>query len=202
MNSSRNHKRAVFIDRDGTMNVDVGYVSSPDQLELYPWTAGAIRLLNDAGIEAVVVTNQSGIARGFCSEQMLELIHARMTFELKQAGARIDAIFYCPHHPDVGEPPYRAACQCRKPQPGLLQRAAAARGLDLSSCFVIGDKASDIALGQNAGVRSALVLTGYGRETLDNPDLWPCEPDLVADNLLEAVKVILPSFARDGQLAR
>jgi D-glycero-D-manno-heptose 1,7-bisphosphate phosphatase len=189
---------AIFIDRDGTMNVDVGYLSSPDQLEIYPWSAEAVRLINRAGPRVVVVTNQSGVARGFCTEPMLDLIHERLTRDLERDGAHLDAIYYCPHHPEIGDRGYRVACDCRKPRPGLLRRAAEEHGIDLSRSYVIGDKSSDITLARNAGARSALVLTGYGRDTLEHPERWPCEPDLVADNLLEAVRCILDRSQHGG----
>ncbi|HXG65066.1 MAG TPA: D-glycero-beta-D-manno-heptose 1,7-bisphosphate 7-phosphatase [Blastocatellia bacterium] len=182
---------AIFIDRDGTINEDIGYVSGPQELVIYPWAAEAIRLINQAGLKVIVITNQSGIARGYYSEEMLAAIHRQMLAELARAGARIDAIYYCPHHPNFGGPRYQVACECRKPQPGMLYQAAREHRLDLARSFVIGDKASDIMLAQSVGARSALVLTGYGRRTLANRDLYPCEPDIVADDLLEAVKLIL-----------
>jgi D-glycero-D-manno-heptose 1,7-bisphosphate phosphatase len=183
--------RAVFIDRDGTLNEDIGYVSTPDQLKLYPWASEALRLINESGFKAVVITNQSGIARGFCDERTLDAIHSRMIQELAREGARVDAIYYCPHHPETGDARYRIDCNCRKPQTGLLDAASREHNIDLASSFVIGDKASDINLAKNAGARSALVLTGYGRETFDHPKRWPCEPTIVAENLLEAVKRII-----------
>ena len=186
-------RRAIFIDRDGTLNEDIGYVSSPDRLMLYPWASEAVRLINNSGRKAIVITNQSGIARGMYTENALARIHSRMIKELASEGARIDAVYYCPHHPAVGEPPYRLACDCRKPQTGMLDTASREHGIDLARSFVIGDKASDIELAENAGARGALVLTGYGSETLAHPDRWPCKPAVVADNLLEAVKRILDS---------
>jgi len=189
---SRNQKsRAFFIDRDGTLNEDVGYVSTPDELKLFPWAAQSLRLINEAGFKAIVITNQSGIARGLYDERALEAINSRLIEKLAVKGARVDGIYYCPHHPNFGVAPYRANCNCRKPQTGLLDAAAHEQNIALSSSFVIGDKASDINLAKNAGARSALVLTGYGRETLAHPKRWPCEPDFVGENLLDAVKQIL-----------
>ena len=182
---------AIFIDRDGTINEDLGYISTPEDLIVYPWVAEAVRLINEAGLKAIVVTNQSGIARGSCTEDDLRRIHDRMTSELWREGARIDAVYYCPHHPDYGDERYRRECQCRKPQPGMLRAAAREHDIDLGRSWVIGDKASDINLASAAGARGALVLTGYGGETLAYPDRWPCEPELVADNLLDAVRRIL-----------
>jgi D-glycero-D-manno-heptose 1,7-bisphosphate phosphatase len=187
----RQSSRAVFIDRDGTLNEDIGYVSAPDELVIYPWAAEAVRLINESGLLTVVITNQSGIARGMYNEATLGSIHSRMIEELASKGARIDAVYYCPHHPEVGDARYRTACECRKPRTGMLDRAAREHDVDLAQSFVIGDKASDMKLAESAGARAALVLTGYGRETFAHPDRWPCAPEIVAENLLEAVKRIL-----------
>lgn len=184
---------AIFIDRDGTLNEDIGYVSSPAQLVLYPWAAEAVRLINNSGLKAIIITNQSGIARGMYTEDDLDKIHSRMIEELSREGARIDAVYYCPHHPEVGDARYRVACDCRKPRIGMVNAAAREHNIDLARAFVIGDKASDIELAGNAGARGALVMTGYGRETLAHPDRWPCKPAIIARNLLEAVKQILDS---------
>jgi len=181
----------VFIDRDGTLNEDIGYVSTPDELVLYPWAAEAVRLINESGLLTVVITNQSGIARGMYTEETLDAIHSRMIEELAREGARIDAVYYCPHHPEIGDVRYRIACECRKPRTGMLDKAVREHMIDLAQSFVIGDKASDIKLAENAGARGALVLTGYGRETFAHPGRWPCAPEIVAENLLEAVTRML-----------
>lgn len=165
---------------------------------LYPWAAEAVRMVNESGLLAIVITNQSGIARGMYTEERLSSIHLRMIEQLACEGARIDAVYYCPHHPEVGDVRYRIACDCRKPRIGMLDRAARDHRIDLTRSFVVGDKASDINLARNAGARSALVLTGYGRETLSHPDRWPCEPEIIAENLLEAVKQILDSEFMQG----
>lgn len=178
------------MDRDGTINEDTGYVSNVDELTIYPWAAQAVRLINESGMKAVVITNQSGVARGLYTEEALRLIHDHMMEELGRAGARVDAVYYCPHHPEIGDRQYCVACECRKPEPGMLHRAAREHDIDLTRSYVIGDKASDINLAANAGARGALVLTGYGRGTLEGRYL-PCEPDIVADNLLDAVEQIL-----------
>jgi D-glycero-D-manno-heptose 1,7-bisphosphate phosphatase len=192
--NSRQPCAAIFIDRDGTLNQDIGYVSTPDDLVLYPWAAEAVRMVNESGLLAIVITNQSGIARGMYTEERLSSIHLRMIEQLACEGARIDAVYYCPHHPEVGDVRYRIACDCRKPRIGMLDRAARDHRIDLKRSFVVGDKASDINLAGNAGARSALVLTGYGRETLTHPDRWPCEPEIIAENLLGAVKQILDNL--------
>lgn len=183
--------QAIFIDRDGTLNEDIGYVSAPEELILFPWAAQAVRLINRAGLKAIVITNQSGIARGMYTEETLNDIHSTMLELLSRQDARIDAIYYCPHHPEAGSARYRLNCDCRKPKTGMLETAAREHRIDLADSFVIGDKASDIELARNAGARSALVLTGYGRETREHPDRWPCKPDIIAENLLEAAERIL-----------
>jgi len=185
--------RAVFVDRDGTLNEDIGYVSTPEQLVLYPWSAEAVRLINESGLLTVVITNQSGIARGMYTEETLAAIHLRMIEALAREGARIDAVYYCPHHPELGGLRYRIACECRKPRTGMLDKAARELGIDLTRSYVIGDKASDINLAENAGALGVLVLTGYGSETAAQTDRWPCAPEIVAGNLLEAVRRILDS---------
>jgi D-glycero-D-manno-heptose 1,7-bisphosphate phosphatase len=187
---------AFFLDRDGTINEDTGYVSSADELVVYPWAARAVRLINQSGLKTIVITNQSGVARAIYTEDVLAAIHARMIDELARDGARVDAIYYCPHHPRIGDERYRQTCECRKPRPGMLRAAARDHNIDLSRSFVIGDKASDINLAANVGARSALVMTGYGRETLANRDCWPCDPDLVADDLLDAVRQALELIGR------
>jgi D-glycero-D-manno-heptose 1,7-bisphosphate phosphatase len=179
--------RAIFIDRDGTLNEDVGYAASPDEIDIYPWSAEAVQSINESGFKAIVVTNQSGIARGILSEEMLSRIHAKLLGDLAREGARIDAIYYCPHHPRIGPERYKRTCQCRKPAPGMLLQAARDHDIDLSRSFVIGDKSADMNLATNAGARGVLVLTGYGKETLQHPEIWPCEPTAVSDNLLDAV---------------
>jgi D-glycero-D-manno-heptose 1,7-bisphosphate phosphatase len=187
-------RRAVFIDRDGTISEEVGYVNHVSRYRVFPFAAEAVRVLNEAGRLAVLVTNQAGVARGYFREELIGEVHKVLAAELERGGARLDAVYYCPHHPTVGEPPYRFDCDCRKPRPGLLLRAADELGLDLSRCWMVGDRYSDTELARNTGVRSALVLTGYGRGELEHQShAWPHRPDLVAEDLLEAVKKIVQS---------
>jgi D-glycero-D-manno-heptose 1,7-bisphosphate phosphatase len=185
-------RSAVFIDRDGTISEEVGYVNHVSRYRVFPFAAEAVRALNSAGRLAVLVTNQAGVARGYFAEEMIDKVHGMLTAELARGGARLDAIYYCPHHPTVGEPPYRFDCDCRKPKPGLILRAAAELRLDLARCWMVGDRYSDTELARNAGVRSAFVLTGYGRGELEHQSqAWPRRPNLVAENLLEAVRKII-----------
>lgn len=153
---------AVFVDRDGTINVDVDFLSSPAQLQLIPRSAAAIRELNDLNIPVIVITNQSGIARGIFTEQDLAVIHTALDEELKRHGASVTAYYYCPHHPREGNAPYVQDCECRKPKTGMLRDAQSAFGLDLSRSFVVGDKLIDVKTGKAAGARAIHVATGYG----------------------------------------
>lgn len=185
-------RRAVFIDRDGTVSDEVGYVNHPARYRVFPFAAEAIKLLNEAGWLAVLVTNQAGVARGYFKEEVIGAVHTLLQTELERGGAHLDAIYYCPHHPSVGDVPYRLDCDCRKPKPGLIKRAAAEFEIDLANSWMVGDRYSDTELARNAGVRSALVLTGYGRGEWEyQREAWACEPDLVAENLVEAVREIL-----------
>jgi D-glycero-D-manno-heptose 1,7-bisphosphate phosphatase len=184
-------RRAVFMDRDGTISEEVGYVNHPSRYRVFPYSARAVRLLNETRWLAILVTNQAGVARGYFTEEMIGAVHDRLKQELEQAGARLDAIYYCAHHPSVGEPPYRLDCDCRKPKPGLIQRAATDFQLDLAESWMIGDRYSDIELARNAGVRSAFVLSGYGRGEWEyQRAAWKHKPDMVAEDLLEAVRKI------------
>jgi len=183
---------AVFLDRDGTLTEEVGYVNHPKRLRLQPRSAEAVRRLNNAGIAVVVVTNQAGIARGYFSEDVLAAVHAALVSQLKDEGAYLDGIYACTHHPTAGEPPYRTVCNCRKPRPGLLLRAAVELGLDLSRSTLVGDRASDVVAGRAAGTRSVLVLTGYGLGEWEyQRDSFPVKPDHVAEDLLDAVDWVL-----------
>lgn len=184
-------RRAVFIDRDGTLSEEVGYINHPSRFRLFPYAAAAVRHLNKHGWLAVLTTNQAGVARGYFLEEMISSVHEEMNKHLEHDGARLDGIYYCAHHPSVGEPPYRLECDCRKPKPGLITRAATDLAIDLNESWMVGDRYSDIELARNAGVKSAFVLSGYGRGEWEHQSkTWTHQPDLVAENLLEAVELI------------
>ncbi len=188
-------REAVFLDRDGTVNEEVEYLAEPARLRLIPGAALAIRLLNEAGILAIVITNQAGVGRGYFSGGAVEAVHAELAMQLGTHGARLDAIYHCPHHPDAG-------CACRKPGIGMLERAAAEHGVDMERSIVVGDKASDLEAGRRAGCRTILVLTGYGTETRERLDGSDEQPDFVADDILDAVRWLLPSPQHWGRLAQ
>ncbi|HEY0983012.1 MULTISPECIES: D-glycero-beta-D-manno-heptose 1,7-bisphosphate 7-phosphatase [unclassified Schlesneria] len=158
-------KRAVFLDRDGTVNVEVHYLSQPEQLELLPTVSETIARLNALGIDVVVVTNQAGVARGYFPEHRLQAIHDRLQQLLADEGASVTGIYYCPHHPSAGLGRFKTVCECRKPLPGMLLQAAREHGIDCSRSLMIGDRDSDLQAGAAAGCTTALVRTGYGQET-------------------------------------
>lgn len=172
--------RLVLLDRDGTINVEKNYLSSPEQLELLPQSAAGIRQLRQLGLTPVVVSNQSGIGRGYFDLETLERIHARLNELLNEQAAPLEAIYFCPHTP-------ADKCACRKPAPELAHRAARDLDADLSHSFMIGDNHSDIELGQRVGAVTILVRTGYGARIEAEQKV---RPDYVADDLLDAARII------------
>jgi len=179
-------KRAVFLDRDGTINFEKEYLYQAEDFEFIPGAAEAIRLLNQAGIMVVVVTNQSGVARGYYTEGDVENLHRHIDRELERYGARVDVWLYCPHHPS-GRGSYALPCHCRKPLPGMLQVAAARHDIELEGSTMIGDKLADIEAGLSAGCRTILVRTGYGADE----ERYVGPQTTICDDLLSAVKCLL-----------
>ena len=189
---------AVFFDRDGTLNVDVGYVTHLDQLRLLPRAAAAVRMVNEAGWLAILATNQAGVARKYFPEWMIGKVHEKLQEELAKKGARLDAVYYCPHLPDADEPAYRKDCPMRKPHPGMLLKAAEEHGADLARSFMLGDKYSDLQAGWAAGCRAILLLTGYGRGERElRGKGWPRPPDGVAEDAHHAVETLLADAAKE-----
>ena len=194
---------AIFLDRDGVIIEEVGYLSSPDEVRLIDGAANAIARLNLSSIAVVVATNQSGVARGYFPESRVHRVHARLDELLAIGGAGIDGYFHCPHHPTAGREPYRRECDCRKPRSGLLTLAAGRMDLDLSRSILIGDKLTDLQAGAAAGCRTILVRTGHGtsvKEPLEKNALrlWSITNDLAA-----AVDLLLPSIlALSGGIRR
>lgn len=193
---------AVFFDRDGTLNEEVEFLSVPEQLRLIPGAGDAVRIANERGFVTCVISNQSGVARGLFSESALVPIHAKLITELGSRGAHLDRIYYCPHHPTEGIPPYNIDCSCRKPRPGMLRQAEHELGVDLPRSFVIGDRLADILAGRSVGARSVLVLTGYGESARRESREQGVIPDFIADSVSEAVDFILQeskgAFAYNG----
>ena len=183
-------RSAIFLDRDGTLNEDVGYLDRLERLTLFPWSLDAIRLLRRAGFAVVVVTNQGGVARGLVSESFVAEVRRVVDDRLAAIGERLDGHYCCPHEPHAPIAKYRRECDCRKPRPGLLHRAARELGLDLARSVVIGDKWSDVQAARAAGAGAVLVRTGYGRSQEGTPPAG-LRPDTVADTLMDAASWIL-----------
>jgi D-glycero-D-manno-heptose 1,7-bisphosphate phosphatase len=181
---------AVFLDRDGTVIEEVGYLDRRERVELYPWTIDAVRALNRAGLCVVLVSNQSGVARGFFSEAVVDEVHQHLAALLAAGGARIDAYYYCPHHPDGKVAQYARACDCRKPQRGLVDRAVREFDVDPARSYVVGDRWLDIALAREVGGKGVLVRTGYGATEEGRPPSG-LRADAIADNLIGAASWIL-----------
>ena len=178
---------AVFLDRDGTINEEVGYLDSLEKLRIIPEAFEAIRLINQSGMNAVVISNQSGVARGYFDESFVETVHNRIQSLLKEHMAWIDRFYYCPHHPTEGTGIYRKACVCRKPEAGLLLRASREMGIDLARSYMVGDMPKDIEVAGKAGAKGILVRTGYGGDHLS----LPMRPDYIARDILDAVTWIM-----------
>jgi D-glycero-D-manno-heptose 1,7-bisphosphate phosphatase len=193
---------ACFLDRDGTLNQEKGYIRNVDDLALIEGAAHAVKRLNDAGVLAILTTNQTGAARGFYDEAHIQALHHRLEKLLwEEANAKLDAIFYCPHYPRGTVEPYTTQCDCRKPAIAMITQASKAfPAIDLAHSVVMGDKASDIELAHNAGCQSVLLKTGYGQAVLDgryqslaHPPTWVCDDVLAGvDAFLTQARLSLP----------
>jgi histidinol-phosphate phosphatase family protein len=177
--------RAVFLDRDGTLARDDGYCRRPEDFHLFPDAPKAVKLLNEHGFKIVVVTNQSGIARGIFTGETLEQIHKKMRDGLERGGAKVDSIYFCPHHPDDN-------CECRKPGTGLFRQAAKELDIDFKQSYMVGDMAKDIEAGKALGCRTIFVTTGPEKET-------SAQPDYIAENLYGAAEWIVKNTRADGR---
>ncbi len=183
--------KALFLDRDGTINVETGYPRDFSQIAIYPGSFEAIREARRAGFKVFIVTNQSGVGRGYLDEAALEKLHACLADALASGDAPVDAIYYCPHHEQAGLGRFRTACECRKPAPGMALRAAREHDLDLRASYMVGDKVEDIKFGLAAGATPILVRTGYGRDSEARLPGLDVRPAFVADGIREAVAWIL-----------
>jgi D-glycero-D-manno-heptose 1,7-bisphosphate phosphatase len=189
--------RAVFLDRDGTINEEKGYLFRTEEFAFIPGAPEAIRLLKEAGFLVIVVTNQSGVGRGYYDEADVDAIHRHLDGELAALGTGVDGYYFCPHHPEHGIGSYKLECECRKPLPGMLLQAAADHGIDLSCSYMIGDKLADVATGIKAGCRPLLIRTGYGAaESGELP-----RGVAVYDDVLAAARAIIAEGVRpDGPI--
>jgi D-glycero-D-manno-heptose 1,7-bisphosphate phosphatase len=196
---NRSLRRAVFLDRDGTVTDEVGYVNHASRIRLLSGSAEAVKRVREAGFLAVVVTNQAGVARDYFEEFVVHQANRRLVELLERDGAALDGIYYCPHHPREGAPPYRQDCQCRKPRPGMLLQAAEDLGIDLTRSYMVGDGLVDVGAARAAGVLPVMVLTGYGRGHLEHRrSRWTVEPEHIAEDLSAAVDWILGRERREA----
>lgn len=199
MTENRSLRRAVFLDRDGTVADEVGYVNHASRIRLLSGSAEAVKRVREAGFLAVVVTNQAGVARDYFEEFVVHQANRRLVELLEREGAALDGIYYCPHHPREGAPPYRQDCQCRKPRPGMLLQAAEDLGIDLTRSYMVGDGLVDVGAARAAGVLPVMVLTGYGRGHLEHRrSRWTVEPEHIAEDLSAAVDWILGRERREA----
>ena len=185
---------AVFIDRDGTINEQMGYINHPSRFVLLPGAAEAVKILKDNGFACFVVSNQSGVARGYFPIELVYEVHDHMQELLAAKGARLDGIFFCPHHPQGAVPEYAISCSCRKPRTGLIEQAKGKLAIDMNSSYVIGDRCQDLEMARRAGLEGVLVLTGYGRGERDY--ILPRErvrPAYIAEDLLDGARWIINS---------
>jgi D-glycero-D-manno-heptose 1,7-bisphosphate phosphatase len=181
---------AVFFDRDGTLNEDVGYLDRLERLHLYPYATEALRVVSRAGYRIVIVTSQAGIAHGVIDEPTVQRIHAHILGRFADAGVHVDGVYYCPHHPDAKVARYRVTCECAKPKPGMVLQAARELDLDLARSFVVGDRWRDLLMGQAAGARGLIVRTGYGGTEADAPPPG-AHAEAVVANAMEAASWIV-----------
>lgn len=186
-----NGRKTVFLDRDGTINVEKNYLYKVEEFEFIYGAIEAIKLFNENGFYVVVISNQAGIARGFYTPNDVHILHDFIQRELRKHNALIDAFFYCPHHPEGAVEIYRQNCNCRKPNTGMIELAEAKFSIDRNNSFIIGDLWSDIKLAENAGMKAVLVKTGYGQQTLEQVEEKKLKITFDAENILEAAKKIV-----------
>lgn len=199
-------KAALFLDRDGTLIEETNFLVAAEQITVLPHSFEAVKRINESGLLAIVVTNQSGVARGLLSERQLARIHQRLRSQFSRNRSRLDSIYYCPHHPEEGAGTYTRQCECRKPQPGMLFRAASEFDVDLGRSVFIGDTLTDIEAGHRAGTASVLVKTGYGEEFATKlEDEYRSQdsewyPDYIASDILQAVNWSLERIGERSSL--
>jgi D-glycero-D-manno-heptose 1,7-bisphosphate phosphatase len=192
----RNLRPAVFLDRDGTITDEVGYINHISRAKVYPYAPEAVRMLKSTGLPVIIVTNQSGVGRGYFTEEIVGQVHKMVQETLQAAGTSIDAFYHCPHHPSATVAAYRQECRCRKPGTGMPEEAAERFGIDLGASYVVGDTYRDMQMGFNIGARTVMLMTGYGRGEYEYRRAgWTRMPDLVAENLLEAARLIVQELS-------
>ena len=183
--------KAIFLDRDGTINEEMGYINHLSRFKVFDFVYEAIRILNNEGYKIIVITNQSGLARGYFDKSLLERIHSNLLTDAQKNKARIDKIYYCPHHKNGIIAEYSKECDCRKPKPGLLLKARDEFNIDMSQSYIIGDRYKDMQFGLKNGLKTIMVMTGYGLgEYTYQKNNWSQMPDFICQDLLEAAEII------------
>ncbi len=184
-------QKAIFLDRDGTLNEEMGYINHASRFKIFDFTFEAIRILNNSGFLVFVITNQSGLARGYFDEKLLSEIHSSFIEKAKKEKARIEKIYYCPHHSDGSVKKFKIDCDCRKPKPGMLITAKKEFNLSLENSYLIGDRYKDIQFGKNNNLKTIMVMSGYGLgEFTFQKENWPNHPDFICKNVLDAARLI------------
>jgi D-glycero-D-manno-heptose 1,7-bisphosphate phosphatase len=194
MNIRKNEKSgpAIFLDRDGTIIEEIGFLDSPEKINIIPGTLRALKIFQNLNYKLIIVSNQSGVARGFFDETTAQIVNEKILDMFSKNGIKIDGIYYCPHHPDYGSPKYKINCNCRKPKPGMIYQAVEEHKLDILQSIMIGDKLSDVLTGKNLGMESILVLTGFGKnQRLKLESVGSShQPDYVANDIYQAALLI------------
>ncbi|NOX88225.1 MAG: HAD family hydrolase [Calditrichaeota bacterium] len=184
--------KAVFLDRDGTIIEEMGYINHFSRIRIFPFAIEAIQLFNRSGFKVVIVTNQAGVAKGYFSEELLLEMNQWMKDQLRKKGAVIDGIYYCPHHPKEGSPKYKVDCNCRKPKTGLVEKAVKDLNINIKESFVIGDRPTDVELANRLQIPSIFVLTGYGLgDYVKTKGALPVKPKIIFNNILQAAQFII-----------
>ncbi len=184
--------KAIFLDRDGTLNEEAGYINHVSRLKFLPGIWEAIRVLKEARYKIIVLTNQAGLARGYFNEETLGQVHGKLMQTAKKNNAEIDALYFCPHLPGATVEKYNHECDCRKPKPGMLIKAQKEHNIDLKQSFMIGDRFKDVEFGKGQGLSTVFLLTGYGLgEYCNERKTWPFQPDYICKDLETAANVIL-----------
>jgi D-glycero-D-manno-heptose 1,7-bisphosphate phosphatase len=179
--------KVVFLDRDGTINEEMGYINHEDRFKVFDFVPSAVRILNGLNYKVIIITNQSGVARGYFTEELLSKVHRNLIRELNDKGAHLDKIYYCPHHPSEGVEEYRKDCNCRKPKTGMIELAKKDFDINMNRSIMVGDRFKDMVFGRKLGLKTIFVLTGYGLgEYTYQRKLWPFQPDLICENLYQA----------------
>ena len=182
---------AIFLDRDGTINEEMGYINHISRFKIFPFVVESIKIFRENGFKTIVITNQSGVGRGYFTEELVQRIHQDLNDYLKKNGTKLDGIYYCPHHPTEGKGKYKMDCNCRKPKTGLIKQAVEDHNVDLDNSYMIGDRFKDMIFANNLNIKSGFVLTGYGQGEFENQrETWPFNPDIIAKNLKEMAEKI------------